>query len=311
MNTVSFSAKGKLLLTGEYAVLDGAQALAVPTRQGQQLSIAPSEGTGLLSWSSTDMAGHEWFFAKFELAHFDLKSTNNEAVATRLQTVLRACRHLQPRFLPAEESSCTAHISADFPLNWGLGSSSTLIALMAKWSAANPYALLDQTFGGSGYDIACAFADGPIVYQKPAEGYGEDRFRAVAFDPPFSAQLYFVYLGKKQDSREGIGRYRALASPQNQTLIQRINALTQATLDCTNLSDFEAILTEHEYLIAQTLQLPRVQETLFSDYPGTIKSLGAWGGDFVLATSPFSPEATQLFFKQRGFDTCIAYRAMV
>ena len=29
-----------------------------------------------------------------------------------------------------------------------------------------------------------------------------------------------------------------------------------------------------------------VQQQLFATYPGQVKSLGAWGGDFVLATAP-------------------------
>ena len=29
----------------------------------------------------------------------------------------------------------------------------------------NPYILLFDTFGGSGYDIACAEAEGPVLYQ--------------------------------------------------------------------------------------------------------------------------------------------------
>ena len=36
--------------------------------------------------------------------------------------------------------------------------SSTLIANLAKWSNVDPYILLSETFGGSGYDIACASA---------------------------------------------------------------------------------------------------------------------------------------------------------
>ncbi|MEM0993828.1 MAG: GHMP kinase, partial [Bacteroidota bacterium] len=35
----SYYAHGKLLLTGEYAVLDGAVALAVPSKLGQRLDI--------------------------------------------------------------------------------------------------------------------------------------------------------------------------------------------------------------------------------------------------------------------------------
>jgi mevalonate kinase len=38
-----FYAPGKLLITGEYAVLDGAWALALPTRLGQTLTVTPTQ----------------------------------------------------------------------------------------------------------------------------------------------------------------------------------------------------------------------------------------------------------------------------
>jgi len=34
-----------------------------------------------------------------------------------------------------------------------------------------------------------------------------------------------------------------------------------------------------------------------------MKSLGAWGGDFVLATSQASEEETRKYFGQKGFTT--------
>ena len=38
-NKHTFYSNGKLLLTGEYVVLDGANALAVPTKYGQNLVV--------------------------------------------------------------------------------------------------------------------------------------------------------------------------------------------------------------------------------------------------------------------------------
>ena len=46
-----FYSNGKLLLTGEYVVLDGATALAVPTRFGQDLIVDRIQGDQLI-WSS-------------------------------------------------------------------------------------------------------------------------------------------------------------------------------------------------------------------------------------------------------------------
>lgn len=38
---ISFKSNGKLLLTGEYLVLDGAVALALPTKMGQIMTVEP------------------------------------------------------------------------------------------------------------------------------------------------------------------------------------------------------------------------------------------------------------------------------
>ena len=54
-----------------------------------------------------------------------------------------------------------------FPRAWGLGTSSTLISLIAQWAKCDPFELLFEAFGGSGYDIACATANSPISYQLP------------------------------------------------------------------------------------------------------------------------------------------------
>jgi len=54
--------------------------------------------------------------------------------------------------------------------------------------------------------------------------------------------------------------------------------------------------------------LQTVQEALFDDFRGVIKSLGAWGGDFVLAISKDNPTD---YFKERGFEVVIPYHEMI
>ena len=90
----------------------------------------------------------------------------------------------------------------DFPREWGLGTSSTLVSLLAQHTAVSPYQLLADTFGGSGYDIACAIADGPIRYRL-ADGI--PYAQPTQFKPPFLDQLYLVYSGKKKTSEKYYG----------------------------------------------------------------------------------------------------------
>ena len=84
--------------------------------------------------------------------------------------------------------------------------------------------------------------------------------------------------------------------------------MTKQLLNCIRLSDFENILFEHEKLISGIIQQKPVQEELFSDYFGQIKSLGAWGGDFILATGN---DETPNYFRSKGFETVIPYGDMI
>ena len=51
---------GKLLLTGEYLVLDGAKSLAIPTKFGQDLVISKIKEPQLI-WGSFTNTGECWF----------------------------------------------------------------------------------------------------------------------------------------------------------------------------------------------------------------------------------------------------------
>lgn len=276
------------MLTGEYTVLDGALALALPVRYGQQLTVLAGDIPGRLYWKSTDANGNIWFEAELLTDHWTLVHSNNLPVAQRLQQLLSACRKQNPDFCADAGQGYLAQMHATFPLDWGLGSSSTLVAALAQWAGINPYMLLAATFGGSGYDVACAFADGPILYQlAPGLPAGaREQVQPVAYSPPYADQLYFYYLGKKQDSREGIRRYRSLVNDNAAALADRISVLTRELLQTNTLSGLESNLLEQEMLISEALDLPRAQALHFPHFPGVIKSLGAWGGDFVLATRP-------------------------
>ncbi|MEY3366897.1 MAG: hypothetical protein RI973_52 [Bacteroidota bacterium] len=315
-----FHAHGKLLLTAEYFVLDGALALALPARRGQSLQIAAKDGGGdpLLHWRSLDEQGHCWFEAAFDCRHFEIAAAQDAGIAERLQQILREARRLNPGFLlpgAGDFQPVTAETRLDFPRLWGLGTSSTLISLVAQWAGVDAYELQFSTFGGSGYDIACATAREPVLYRLDR---GRPIVEAAGFHPPFSAQLHFIYLGKKQDSRKGIARYRQwtaeslLQEPGGLlAIIGQISGLTRAMLKAGRLDEFEDCLRQHESLVAATIGLPRIKELLFSDFPGEVKSLGAWGGDFILATSSRPAAEVQKYFNEKGYSVFIAYDDLI
>ena len=299
-------AQGKLLLTGEYFVLDGALSLALPVRYGQTLQVLPSEKPGRLTWTSRDADGTVWFQAEFALPGLVPLSSTDPKTADILATVLKACRQQRPAFL-SESTAFEVRTANEFPRAWGLGTSSTLIAAIAVWADVDPYPVLFDTFGGSGYDIACAYAPGPVLYHLEGQ---TPWIRTVVFEPVFAGQLYFVYLGKKQDSRAGIERYRERMK-DNLARIGEVNDLTQAFLTADSLPAVEQVIREHENLIGEALGLVRAKDLYFNDFWGEIKSLGAWGGDFVLATSDRPEAETQTYFSSRGFFVFFPWREMV
>ena len=301
---------GKLLLTGEYLVLDGATSLAVPTKYGQDLTVSPIDEPELI-WGSFTNTGECWFEASFDLPKLRLTSAtfnsdqegSSDQIAETLQNILQEARKLNPDFLNSSQGYVVkTHLT--FPQNWGLGSSSTLINNIASWAKVNPFTLLWNAFSGSGYDIACAKHNSPIFYQL------EDKKPTITemnFSPTFSNDLYFVFLNQKQNSREGIKRYKEKRH-KLENEIQLISQISKDLITSKSLSDFEDLLNTHEDLISSIIELPKVKDRLFSDYFGTVKSLGAWGGDFVLATGN---NETPEYFKNKGFEIIIPYNEMV
>lgn len=304
-----YYAHGKLLLSGEYFVLDGALSLAIPTQQGQSLTLDfLYDNTSQIHWESYDADGTCWFQGIFDANLLTYSMGSDPEIGKRLETILHTIRQLNPSFLRSQQS-LQVITKLEFSRHWGLGSSSTLISCLAQWGNTDPYILLQASFGGSGYDIACALAAGPIFYQRLQN---QPTYQAIDWHPVFSAQLYLVYLGKKQNSRDGIQRYRALTDNNDKSqLIETINQLTLKITAASDLASFEQLLLEHEQLIAQTLNLPRAKNLYFPDFWGEIKSLGAWGGDFVLATSARSAAETHAYFNEKGFWDVYGFDDMV
>ncbi len=305
-----FYSNGKLLLTGEYFVLEGAKSLAVPTTCGQDLTVKSIKEPQLI-WQSFTNTGECWLEAIFDLPKLRLISADfeatedggNDTLAENLMKILQEVRVLNPTFLNSK-NGFIVKTNLTFPKNWGLGTSSTLINNLANWAKINPYQLLEKTFGGSGYDIACAQNNTPILYTRNGVN---PLIEKVNFNPVFKEQLYFIYLNKKQNSREGIQRFKELKGNLTSE-IKHVSELTDAFVNCTNLKEFEKLLINHEQLVSKTIKLKTVQEKYFSDYFGQTKSLGAWGGDFILATGNAD---TPKYFKQKGFETVISYQDLI
>jgi len=305
-NTSTYYAKGKFLLSAEYFVLDEALALALPLKFGQRLEVTEMENSDGIAWRSFDDQKRIWFEATYDLATLAIKTTNDTATAQRLKDIFLSIKKQQAKLF---EGKTGFHFETylEFPRPWGLGTSSTLLSLLSQWSETDAYQTLEETFGGSGYDLACAVADGPIYFQKLGTIV---HVQASTFLPAFSDKLFFVYLGKKQNSRDGIAHYRNLKSDKS-IFIKRLSEISEEMAAAKTLDNFNKLILEHEAIISQTLNIPRAKELYFPDFEGEVKSLGAWGGDFVLVTSRESVEKTKGYFNEKGFEVFYKYEEMV
>ena len=206
-------------------------------------------------------------------------------------------------FSNSEGFAVTTQLS--FPRNWGLGTSSTLINNIAQWFQIDAFELLHQSFGGSGYDIACAQNNTPITYSIVN---GDPKIEQVVFDPAFTKNLYFVYLNQKRNSKSAIAEYHSNKTSQLSSYITTINELTQGIIKANNLEIFSQLITQHETVLSEILKTETVKATLFPDFDGAVKSLGAWGGDFVLVVSKENPMP---YFVAKGYETVIPYGEMI
>ncbi len=299
-----YHSKGKLLLSGEYFVLDGALALAIPCRFGQSMTVETLDETKIIC-KSWNFQKELWFEAHYNISDFNILYTNNEKVAITFQKMLFYIfnNNKENSLLFNKKNGILIQNHLEFPNEWGLGSSSTLINNLAQWSNTNPYDLLEHTMGGSGYDIACAKANSAIYYQiKNNTPYSE----AINFFPDFHESIYFVHLNKKQNSREGIQHYRNTTIQQE--TIEQISSLSRHMYEAKNLSTFRQIMDRHESLVATTLNLTKVKELYFKDLDASVKSLGAWGGDFVMIATNMKSEDLQNYLYNNNFKTFFKYK---
>ena len=288
---------GKLLITGEYLVLDGAISLALPCNYGQSLRFT-SHKKNILNWISLDVNKEIWFEASFEANTFKVQKTSDDNIVKWVQKILKASSELSRS---KKKLKGTIINELEFPSNWGLGSSSTLLNNISNLYEIDPYDLHFSTTNGSGYDIACASYNTSLTYQiinnKPI-------VNPVDWNPDYKNEIIFIYLNKKQKSNLEIKRYHKLK--KNLDLVNQISNITKKIIKSKSITEFEKLIDQHELIISELIQTKTVKEKYFSDYNGSIKSLGAWGGDFILAT-----RNNKNYFLEKGFNTVFTFSELI
>jgi len=304
LENMKFTSNGKLLLAGEYLVLKGAKAFAVPVNFGQSMLVTEENGDEIfwVSYSNNDL----WFSARIKPGTLQIIETTDIQIAKRLIKILDAAGNLSNGFFKKQNGIKVVN-RADFDINWGLGSSSTLIANIAGWTGIDPFDLHFAVSGGSGYDIACALSEGPVFYYLDNKNPKTEK---VDFNPEYAGNIYFVWLGNKKNSADEVSSFRMIKKRLHYE-IDEISQLSDNIAYAPSLEDFEYYLREHELIISSILKRKTVKEELFYDYFGEMKSLGAWGGDFIMVTSdrPFSN--IKNYFGNKGLNTVIPFKDMV
>lgn len=299
-----FESRAKLMVSGEYLVLKGAMALALPLKYSQSLTVEEKEGKSMIQWKST-INDNLWFTTIILLPDFRVLETNSPDISATLCTILSGVKTLQPNFLnsPKEYHVISA---MDFHPEWGFGSSSTLISNVADWADCDPFELNSMIFNGSGYDIACARSSSPIIYEIRN---GQPSYRKANFQPSFDKQLFFVYLNSKQNSQKSINGLDLTMVAEND--LQAITELTSGMERAQNLETFRWLMDQHEEFIGRIIRKIPVKSLYFDDFEGSLKSLGAWGGDFVLAASDRPEEYIRNYFNNKNLQTIFKYSEIV
>ena len=299
-----FRSNGKLMLTGEYVVLYGALALAVPTIPGQSLEVKRSEGSKSLRWK-TMVDSKPWLDCRIDPDGWRVSLADRPERAGMLVQLLKAASKIRGDAEWLSGNEVIAEL--EFDIEWGLGSSSSLISNIAGWAGIDPFQLARAVSRGSGYDIACARSDKPLLYRT---GQSPPGYTPIDFRPSYHEQLAFVYLGRKQDSAASVRNFLSHARVTEQN-ISDITAITEKLSEADRLEVFEKLLREHEAILSNILGKPPVKMALFNEYPGEVKSLGAWGGDFIMITMHQDWPVVKAYFSAKGMETVISYHDMV
>lgn len=297
---IKFRSNGKFLITGEYLVMAGAKALALPLKLGQTMEIDETGQDGKLVWKAYDPNGL-WFEADYSLPEIEIVKTNDQTTAEELRRLILLIRSQKPEFL-GSKTSFWINNHLEFDKSWGMGSSSTFLVNLSSWAGVNPFILHTGCCPGSGYDIASAKADQAILYEKH---FDQTIIDQVRWNPKFKKNIAFVYLGRKQDTSLSIQNFKDLDFTDAD--IKEISQISEEFWLINHKEDLMELMRDHEFHIGRIINKTPVQNKLFNDFNGAIKSMGAWGGDFVMAVGNDKFKKTKKYFNDKGYDTVLSW----
>lgn len=265
------------------------------------MRVSTTAGADSLVWKAF-YQDKVWFECQLRVTDFSVLEASHPEKGETLSRLFQAIRKLNPEFLPDGGTLIETTLEAN--PEWGLGSSSTLVSLLAQWSGVNAYELNEAVFSSSGFDIACATARQPIFFIRGKA------VQEIELNYSFANQLFLVYSGEKMPTKAHVGEFLKKEKPSVK-IIEEISHLSDQFAACADQDEFNRLIRVHEERIAGLLGVTSVKKQLFADFRGEIKSLGAWGGDFYLVSSrqPFSE--IKKYFGNKGLTILFHWHDLI
>ncbi|MDP6416534.1 MAG: hypothetical protein QGG54_16115, partial [Gammaproteobacteria bacterium] len=310
------SAPGKLILVGEYAVLDGAPAIVAAINVRARAKVVSIPGPESIYFDA--LTSHAYYFVIDGSDGLHWVGERPEANGTILEAVIASCCEHSSLFVDGPSFRISMNTD-DFFTNsggrWtklGVGSSAAVLAafvgaLMAELNLTpTPEELLAvchtahrrfQGGIGSGADIATALYGGVVIVRSDAE---LETISASACAWPSSLVAMPIWSGVSASTPELLSRFDKfkVASPdQHQHHLRRLKTLSEQACvawSAASISDILDTLASYDEALCSfdaeagigicTEPHARIRQ-LVERHGAVYKTSGAGGGDFGLALS--------------------------
>ena len=174
----------------------------------------------------------------------------DDAIALNLLKMLQQLP--MKTWTPGKSVRIETHLQ--FPQEWGLGSSSTLCALLARWSLGDAQKIQQAVWGGSGYDVAVAEVGKPLVYWISGDEPNWAEWRLM---PELSANWWILMPGNKQNSRESLRsvKERLLELQQEPFIMHQLKQIIDRIKLAEDVPTMEAGLEMYQAILGTILEL--------------------------------------------------------
>ena len=264
--------------------------------------VSEENHSDLIHWQA-NYDGMVWFSSDLNPTDFSILNTSLSDKGETLSQIFRTIKSLNSEF--ALKAGTKFETTLEANPEWGFGSSSTLISLLSQWARIDPFRLNELVFSGSGFDIACATANGPIMYVR------NKLTEPIDLDYLFADQLFLVYSGKKKGTAQEVRSFlnKKVVSEQK---IAEMNVLSEKIASCSSdQSEFNRLIQDHEKMIGKLIGKNPVKDEFFPNFKGEIKSLGAWGGDFYLVSTQLPFLEVKKYFENKGLTTVFRWDDLI